>query len=209
SRSSEVSTGSESQSDAAGAMAAAVTEMTESIHQIADSADRANQLSVESGQLSREGSAVIARAMDEMNRISDAVNQTSGVIDALADKTQTITSIVNVIHDVADQTNLLALNAAIEAARAGEQGRGFAVVADEVRKLAERTSTATREITAMIADIQHSSAESKTTMQMAVQRVASGVELAGQGGEAVKRIEDSAGRVVGVVEDISVALKEQ
>ncbi|SFZ76652.1 methyl-accepting chemotaxis protein [Chitinimonas taiwanensis] len=208
-RSSEVSNGSVSQSDAAAAMAAAVTEMTESIHQIADSADRANQLSLESGQLSREGSEVISRAMGEMNRISEAVHQTSGVIDTLADKTQTITSIVNVIHDVADQTNLLALNAAIEAARAGEQGRGFAVVADEVRKLAERTSTATREIAAMISDIQQSSQESKSTMEMAVQRVESGVELAGQGGEAVRRIEESAGRVVGVVEDISVALKEQ
>ncbi|PHV12306.1 chemotaxis protein [Chitinimonas sp. BJB300] len=208
-RSTEVSTGSVGQNDAASSMAVAVNEMTESINQIASNAERANKLSLESGQLSRDGSKVIDRAMSEMNLISEAVHQTSDVIDTLAAKTQTITSIVNVIHDVADQTNLLALNAAIEAARAGEQGRGFAVVADEVRKLAERTSNATREITAMITDIQQSSQESKSTMVMAVQLVATGVELAGQGGEAVRRIEESAGRVVGVVENISAALKEQ
>ena len=209
SHASEVTSVSDSQSSSASAMAASIEEMTASISQIADHAGAARDVSAESGQLSSDGAKVIADAVDEMRRIHDAVSDTSMAITDLAGKTETISSIMNVIKEVADQTNLLALNAAIEAARAGEQGRGFAVVADEVRKLAERTSSATEEIARMIADIKESSGQSQETMDEAMNRVNHGLALAEQGGESIARIRDSAVRVVQVVNEISQALKEQ
>ena len=144
-----------------------------------------------------------------MRRIHDAVSDTSMAITDLAGKTETISSIMNVIKEVADQTNLLALNAAIEAARAGEQGRGFAVVADEVRKLAERTSSATEEIARMIADI-------KGKLRPIARNHGRGDEPgeswpgAGRAGrQSIARIRDSAVRVVQVVNEISQALKNK
>ncbi len=205
----DVTAVSDSQSSSASAMAASIEEMTASISHIADSAGAARDVSAESGKLSAEGAKVIADAVDEMRRIHDAVSDTSMAITDLAGKTETISSIMNVIKEVADQTNLLALNAAIEAARAGEQGRGFAVVADEVRKLAERTSSATEEIARMIADIKESSGQSQETMDEAMNRVNHGLALAEQGGESIGRIRQSAERVVHVVNEISQALKEQ
>ena len=127
----------------------------------------------------------------------------------LAGKTDEIHRVVGVIREIAEQTNLLALNAAIEAARAGEQGRGFAVVADEVRKLAERTSQATGEITQMIQSIQNGNQGVVCTMQEGVTQVTQGVALAHQAGEAVVSIRASAERVVNVVGAITTALQEQ
>ncbi|SMF54799.1 methyl-accepting chemotaxis protein [Pseudogulbenkiania subflava] len=197
------------QSGAATSMAASVQQMTVSINQIAEHAQDARQLSQASGTLSREGGEVIASAVGEMQRINESVDQAASRIGELAQKTQTISSIMQVIKDIADQTNLLALNAAIEAARAGESGRGFAVVADEVRKLSERTAQATQEIAGMIDEIRLTSDASHSTMAEAVQRVKSGLQLAEQGGEAIARIRDSAQQVVQVVNDISHSLKEQ
>ena len=205
----QVENGSSRQQEAAEAMAAAITEMTESIHHIASSADSANEHSRHSEQQSRSGSAVLSKAVHEMDDINQAVAQTSTVISQLVQKTESISTIMNTIRDVADQTNLLALNAAIEAARAGEQGRGFAVVADEVRKLAERTSRATTEIAGMIDDIQQGSNASRDHMQTAVERVSQGVSLARQGGEVVLEIEQSARKTLQMVESISSALHEQ
>ncbi|MBI3146020.1 MAG: cache domain-containing protein [Pseudogulbenkiania sp.] len=197
------------QSGAATSMASSVQQMTVSINHIAEHAQDARQLSQASGALSREGGEVIARAVGEMQRINESVDQAASSIGELALKTQTISSIMQVIKDIADQTNLLALNAAIEAARAGESGRGFAVVADEVRKLSERTAQATQEIAGMIEEIRLTSDASHNTMAEAVQRVKNGLQLAEQGGEAIARIRDSAQQVVQVVNDISHSLKEQ
>jgi methyl-accepting chemotaxis protein len=116
---------------------------------------------------------------------------------------------VNVIKEIADQTNLLALNAAIEAARAGEQGRGFAVVADEVRKLAERTAKSTQEIAGMIGKIQNSTREVVASMESSVGRVSSGVDLANQAGQSITQIKNESTRVAQVVGNISDALREQ
>ena len=159
--------------------------------------------------LSAQGGEVIHRTVDEMNQIAGTVRQASAAIDDLGQKSDQITSVVQVIKEVADQTNLLALNAAIEAARAGEQGRGFAVVADEVRKLAERTTKATEEIAAMVNSMQESARSAVSTMDDAVGRVGSGAALAQQAGEAINQIKSGADQVVNVVNDISAALAEQ
>jgi methyl-accepting chemotaxis protein len=209
SSSNQVATSSSSQSEATSAMAAAVEEMTVSINHVSDSAHEAVEISRKSGKLSTEGGEIINKAASEMSQIAETVRHTAQAIEELDQHSNQISSIVQVIKDVADQTNLLALNAAIEAARAGEQGRGFAVVADEVRKLAERTTKATVEITQMIAAMQHSAKAAVSTMEMAVDQVSGGVTLANQAGSAIIQIRDGAEQVVGVVNDISSALAEQ
>ncbi len=209
SSSTQVAQSSNAQSEAASSMAAAVEQMTVSIGQVSDSAREAVDISRKSGELSSAGGGIIQSASSEMSKIAENVRHTAQVIEQLGEHSSEISSIVQVIKEVADQTNLLALNAAIEAARAGEQGRGFAVVADEVRRLAERTTHATEEITRMIAVMQGSAQAAVATMGTMVDQVGGGVELATQAGSSIVRIRDGAEHVVGVVNDISSALAEQ
>ncbi len=197
------------QSDAASSMAASVEEMAVSIDQVKENAAEAHGISQAAGSISEEGAAVIHRAADEMHKISEAVQSSSKIIEELGHQSDHITSIVNTIKEIADQTNLLALNAAIEAARAGEQGRGFAVVADEVRKLAERTSLSTTEIAGMVSKIQNGTRSAVSSMQTGVEQVGHGVELANQAGESINRIRDGASRVTEVVNGISDSISEQ
>jgi len=206
---SQVAASSAHQSEAASAMAATVEQVTVSIHHVSESAREALEISCTSGDLSSEGGTIIHNAATEMRQIADTVRQTSRTIEALGQQSNQISSVVQVIKDVAEQTNLLALNAAIEAARAGEQGRGFAVVADEVRKLAERTTKATGEITQMIDTIQSSSRSAVSSMGAAVNQVGGGVALAQQAGDAINQIKDGASQVINMVNDISSALVEQ
>jgi methyl-accepting chemotaxis protein len=205
----QVSEGSIEQSSAASSMAAAIEEMTVGIDQIAEHAQTAHEVSTESGVLSEEGGRIVDGTVAEMQKIADTVNQSATIIEELGRHSASISAIVNVIKEIADQTNLLALNAAIEAARAGEQGRGFAVVADEVRKLAERTTSSTQEISSMIGVIQKGTAGAVASMQAGVARVAEGVDLSRRAGASISRIKDGASRVRGDVSDISNSLREQ
>lgn len=200
---------SEGTSESASSMAASVEEMSVSINQVSDNAREALKTAGRAGQLSVDGGRVIGEAISEINSIASVVRSTAANMTALNESSNQISSIVQVIKDVADQTNLLALNAAIEAARAGEAGRGFAVVADEVRKLAERTAGATTEIGGMIDQIQQQTHASVTTMETAVDQVNHGVELASQAGNAIEEIRESVRQVVDVVNYIGTAIAEQ
>ncbi|NTV71097.1 MAG: methyl-accepting chemotaxis protein [Azonexaceae bacterium] len=209
SASEQVAVRASQQSDAASSMAASVEEMAVSIDQVKENASEAHNISQTAGEISEEGASVIHNAATEMRKISDAVQSSSEIIADLGHQSDQITSIVNTIKEIADQTNLLALNAAIEAARAGEQGRGFAVVADEVRKLAERTGNSTKEIGEMVAKIQNGTRSAVSSMQDGVRQVANGVELANQAGDSINRIRDGAIRVTVVVNGISDSISEQ
>lgn len=198
-----------SQAAATGGMAASVQELTASIEQVGAHANATNEVARESGEMSREGGRVIHAAADEIGHIAEAVQGSAKTIRELEGYSTEISTIVGVIKEIADQTNLLALNAAIEAARAGEQGRGFAVVADEVRKLAERTGNSTQQITAMIDKVQSGARRAVDEMEASVKRVADGVELAHQAGDSISTIQSAAGRVMQAVAEINRALAEQ
>ncbi|MDK9725465.1 MAG: methyl-accepting chemotaxis protein [Sterolibacteriaceae bacterium MAG5] len=204
-----VSERSSAQNEAAQAIAAAVEQLTVSIDQIAQSAREANDIAANSGTLADEGHAVIHQASEEIHRLSEAVHESSSQIQDLERHSEDINSIVNVIKEIADQTNLLALNAAIEAARAGEQGRGFAVVADEVRKLAERTATSTTEIASMIARIQEGTHTAVASMSRGEEQATQGATLANRAGESIERIREGAQNVTHVVTGISDSIREQ
>lgn len=207
--SSQVAESSAVQSNSASAMAASIEELTVSINTVSDSANDAKTLAQQSAQASREGGDIIDKTVAEIGNIDIIVSRASAVIGSLGEDSQRISAVVQVIKDVADQTNLLALNAAIEAARAGEQGRGFAVVADEVRKLAERTTQSTLDIAAMIDTIQKSAKQAVSEMEQVVEQVASGKEMANDAGVRIQEIRQAAERVTDAISEISGALNEQ
>ena len=207
--SSEVATAAEHQADATSAMAAAIEELTVSSNHISDSARETEQDSREAMSLSSEGSERVDQATAAIRKIATTVSDASTRIHALEERASQVSSIANVIKDIAGQTNLLALNAAIEAARAGEQGRGFAVVADEVRKLAERTSTATTEIEQMILGIQGDTGGAVEAMNAALPEVEQGVQLAGHASESLRGIEAGASRTLERIREVATATREQ
>ena len=205
----EVASAALAQSDGAQSIAAAVEEMSASIAVVAELADDADRFSGEAEQRVRDGGAVINEAVDMIGRVSERMSASAAVVGDLGARAESISDIAKVIQGIAEQTNLLALNAAIEAARAGEQGRGFAVVADEVRKLAERTAQSTQEINTMIERVQDSARQAVDTMEDGRELAGRGAACAARAHEAVGALKEGTVRVRQVVGEISLALREQ
>jgi methyl-accepting chemotaxis protein len=189
--------------------AAAVEEMNATVGQVAQNSGKAACLARETVETAKDGGAVVSNTIEGMELLSDAVSSSSTIITELGKSSDQIGVIVGTIEDIADQTNLLALNAAIEAARAGEQGRGFAVVADEVRKLAERTTKATKEISDMIRQIQQDTRGAVDSMQHGKEKVSAGVDLANKTGQALTKIVRMVSESADMIQQIAVASEEQ
>ncbi|WP_439331824.1 methyl-accepting chemotaxis protein [Pseudomonas syringae] len=205
----EVADSSRQQSSAAGTMSAATSEMTASIEEITRHAGQALEMASQAESLAKNGGRVIHQVVSDMDSIARSAQQSAQVIRTLDTDSEGIFNIIQVIKGIADQTNLLALNAAIEAARAGEQGRGFAVVADEVRSLAGRTSASTQEITTMVARIQQSTREAVTSMEAGVAQVDKGMAVTAEVERAISDILDATLSTTQLVNDITRTIGEQ
>ena len=205
----KVSEGSRFQADAATSMSVAIEKMTSSIDLIAENAGEVKRVSENSTLLASEGSNIVQQVVDDMTRTNQAVMNTAQTMQQLGEQSDRIQDVVKVIKEIADQTNLLALNAAIEAARAGEQGRGFAVVADEVRKLAEKTGRSTQEIAGMVEEIRGSTSNAISEMVATVEMVKAGSVLAEKAGRSIVEINDGVAQVLNGVGDISASIQEQ
>ncbi|HRY29372.1 MAG TPA: methyl-accepting chemotaxis protein [Elusimicrobiota bacterium] len=205
----ELASGAEEQQAQTTQVATSVEEMSATIQEVAKNANEAANSSKSSGEAAKKGGEIVQKTVEGIMRISDSSKATAEAIKVLTKNSEQIGSIIGVIDDVADQTNLLALNAAIEAARAGEQGRGFAVVADEVRKLAERTSSSTKEITGMVKTMQEGTQMASQAMERGMKDVDGGVKLAEQAGNTLKEIVVTAQHVVDLVQQVATAAEEQ
>ncbi|GAB2882304.1 methyl-accepting chemotaxis protein [Microvirgula curvata] len=205
----QVSAASAAQSESASNMASTVEQMTVSINHVAEQAHETRQGAHEARALVTSGSEIIRSTISDIHEISQVVKHSVAHIQQLESRSAEVGTVVNVIRDIADQTNLLALNAAIEAARAGEQGRGFAVVADEVRKLAERTAKSTQEIAAMIESMLNMAKQTVIQMESADNLVETGVSRADGASRAIEEIGANAEKAAVSITEISAAIQEQ
>jgi methyl-accepting chemotaxis protein len=201
--------GAETQKDQAAQVATAMQEMSSTVLQVSESSNKAAEASGTAAETARRGGLIVQESLGKMRAIASAVSTAAKKVEELGKSSDQIGHIAGVIDDIADQTNLLALNAAIEAARAGEQGRGFAVVADEVRKLAERTATATKEIAQMIKSIQDDTKITVIAMQGGTRQAGDGVTFTGQAGDALKEIIHMSEQVGEMITHIASAATEQ
>jgi methyl-accepting chemotaxis protein len=205
----QIATGNEQVASQAGNVATASEEMAATSTEIARNCITAAGSSRQASDLATEGVSVVRETVAGMNRIAEKVKETAATVEHLGSRSDQIGEIVGTIEDIADQTNLLALNAAIEAARAGEQGRGFAVVADEVRALAERTSRATKEIGKMIKDIQTDTKDAVAAIEEGVHEVERGTNDAARSGKALEDIFNQIGDVTAQINQIATAAEQQ
>ncbi|MBZ0158321.1 MAG: methyl-accepting chemotaxis protein [Alphaproteobacteria bacterium] len=196
------------QSGRAAQVATSSTEMSQTVIDIAKNASEMALSATNTLKTAEEGERVVSKTVEEVHEIARTVSDSSQLITSLGNRSRQIGEIVGVIKDIADQTNLLALNAAIEAARAGEQGRGFAVVADEVRKLAERTARATTEIGGMIAAIQEETGKAVSGMEASLKKVEAGASLSMEAGETLSIIVRSVNTLQSMVQQIAAATEE-
>ncbi|EFL49504.1 methyl-accepting chemotaxis sensory transducer [Solidesulfovibrio fructosivorans JJ]] len=201
--------GTEIQSTRMGEIAAAMEEMNATVIEVAKNAADAAEAAVHTGQSAKDGANVVSKAVTGIGKARTQALALKETMSLLGGQAKDIGAVLSVISDIADQTNLLALNAAIEAARAGEAGRGFAVVADEVRKLAEKTMAATAEVDQAIRDIQRRTTESLDGVERAVDSIEEATGLAGQSGDSLEEIVALVERTSGQVRSIATAAEQQ
>ncbi|MEQ8289927.1 MAG: methyl-accepting chemotaxis protein [Gammaproteobacteria bacterium] len=190
-------------------VATAMNEMSATVSEVARNAANAASAAQDADAQAKNGSQVVATTVDTIHNLAREVERTAGVIENLKEDSISIGTVLDVIRDIAEQTNLLALNAAIEAARAGEQGRGFAVVADEVRTLASRTQQSTREINDMIERLQTGANEAVSVMQAGREKAEESVDQAGKAGEALQMITQVVDNIKTMNMQIASAAEEQ
>ena len=205
----QIAGGTQSQSAQAQDVARSVEEMVRTIVENSSTAAQTAQAADENGQLAAEGGRVVGQTVEKIREVARVSQETLATVERLGVSSQKIGTITATISEIAEQTNLLALNATIEAARAGEQGRGFAVVADEVRKLAERTAAATRDIEAMIVTIQQDTSAAVVAMGRGRHEVEGGLGLAEAAGAALRRIVEGTQRTRDMIMQIAAATEEQ
>jgi len=202
-------TNSDEQSNRTNSVAAAINELGAAAQEIAGNAAQASQHASSARLLAEEGQQVVERNIAAMNRLSDLIVSSSGHIETLNNKTVNIGQILEVITSISQQTNLLALNAAIEAARAGEAGRGFAVVADEVRNLAHRTQESAQQVQTMIEELQVGARASVDTMDQSQRHSQDSVQIANQAGERLDSVTVRISEIDGMNQSVATATEEQ
>jgi methyl-accepting chemotaxis protein len=204
----EVSAGSDKQAHSMHAVSQTLGQMSSVVQQIAANSQQVSRSSQHAAELAHSGNTAIHTAATQMESINHTVNHLSSTVKGLGHRSQEIGQIVEVITGIATQTNLLALNAAIEAARAGEHGRGFAVVADEVRKLAEQSASSAGQIAALIADIQRETEQAVDSMESGTEEVAYGIQVVRSAGESFEQIQHAIKEVASQIQEVSAAVQQ-
>lgn len=205
----ELAEASEHQAQEIAGVSAAINEMAVSIDQVSTNATESATVAQRSVAIAYNGADVVQRSIEGMNVIRDQIQETSKRIKRLGESSQEIGDIVSLINDIADQTNVLALNAAIQASMAGEAGRGFAVVADEVQRLAERSANATKQIETLVKTIQADTSEAVMSMESTTSEVVRGARLAKDAGEALEEVQSVSNTLAELIQNISNAAQQQ
>lgn len=205
----ELAEASEHQAQEIAGVSAAINEMAVSIDQVSNNAAESASVAQRSVAIAQNGADTVQRSIEGMNTIRDQIQETSKRIKRLGESSQEIGDIVSLINDIAEQTNILALNAAIQASMAGEAGRGFAVVADEVQRLAERSANATKQIETLVKTIQADTNEAVMSMEVTTTEVVRGANLAKDAGEALEEVQTVSNNLADLIQNISNAAQQQ